>query len=143
MADTGGLADAAPRECGACNACCTVLAVTELAKGQHQRCAHLAPAGERGCAIYADRPGGCHGYRCAWLDGAFGGRPHRPDRLGVIVDTAGARAINVREVWPGAFSRKAVRRGLPLLHADAKAKGHVVRLVPFAGRRLPTGPVAR
>lgn len=130
------------RDCGACNACCTVLAVRLLEKSAHQRCAHLSST--RGCGIYDRRPMACVDYRCAWLDGNFGGRPHRPDRLGVIVDTVGEGAIVVREVWPGAFHRRAVKIGLVSLHAAAQARPEgklVVRLVPFAGRRLPLGAI--
>lgn len=141
MSDAGALEARDLRTCGACNACCTVLAVREIEKATHQRCAHLAPSGQRGCAIYDARPAACQGYRCAWLDGNFGGRPHRPDRLGVIVDTAGQGAVVVREAWPGAFARRAVKRGLVSLHGSAKAQGLVVRLVPFAGRRLPLGAI--
>lgn len=96
------------RSCGPCTACCYVLGVIALGKGEWSRCSHQEP----GCAIYADRPSGCSSYRCAWLDGKLP-EDERPDVVGLIVDSGltrsflplwGEDAVNVREVSPGAAS---------------------------------------
>ena len=146
----------APRACGNCTACCTVLGVKPLGKQPGHRCAHLST---KGCRIYATRPGPCIYYECSWLTG-LGTRHDRPDRLGVILDQAApanaddllARAeageaeaaaaiaaarktITAREVRPGAFHTEPVKRWLEWLHRE----GFTVRLIPFAGRRLPVG----
>lgn len=134
-ADTEPEVMTAARACGDCRACCTVLGVVELAKEQHRRCHHVGPGG---CAIYETRPGSCAGYVCGWLGGAYGkGQSSRPDRLGVIVDKPlpSEPRVLVREVWRGAFDRRGVRALLLELHAS----GLRVVLMPFAGRKLPTG----
>lgn len=71
------------RQCGPCTACCTSLAVDELAKPTHSVCRHECAAG---CAIYARRPQSCRDYRCLWLTGLLQDED-RPDRLGVIFNT--------------------------------------------------------
>lgn len=150
----GPALDRQPRSCGACSACCFVLGVQPLNKPAFQRCAHAC---EKGCGIYETRPEPCRLYRCGWLEG-FGERRDRPDRLGVILDriappaelqaraAAGdvdaiakcehaKRTIRAREVRPGALGVARVKRFLEGLHR----RGHLVALVPFAGRRLPVG----
>lgn len=133
-ADNPTVAEAV-RECGACRACCTVHGVVELDKAPHTRCAHVD--NKKGCTIYETRPDSCRVYVCGWLAGSYGdGQASRPDRLGVIVDrpqTLGGRLV-VREVWRGAFDRRAVRELLVQLFRN----GFDVQLIPFAGRSLPT-----
>ena len=123
-----------PRRCGSCAACCTVLGVTELAKAEHVRCAHIR--GHGGCGIYADRPASCVAYRCRWLYGA-GAVDDRPDRLGIILDTVpaldgGEDVIVAREVRVGAFE---AGRGAHLL-ATIEAKTIVVRAFLDGTRNL-------
>jgi hypothetical protein len=81
------------RECGACMACCSVLAIVEdgMSKPPAVDCEHCIAGG--GCAIYATRPGVCRTYFCGWrrlidLDESW-----RPDLSGVLIgfeDTPGA-----------------------------------------------------
>lgn len=105
------------------------MAITELDKPEWKACAHqLEPAdaksrsGERsyvpvkisderlrtkgagGCGVYRDRPNSCATFRCQWLAGMpLTDDRHRPDRCGlIIVDTADPRAVQARELWPGA-----------------------------------------
>jgi hypothetical protein len=129
------MADDVERACGDCTACCTVLAVRELGKEASRRCEHLGSSG--GCGVYETRPASCADYRCGWLTGFGAGRSTRPDRLGVILDKPASMKgeIVAREVFRGAFDRRRVREILERLHRE----GNRVRLVPFAGRKLPVG----
>ncbi len=120
----------APRSCGGCSACCSTVGVRALEKGPHERCTHQGPGG---CEIHAERPDECRTYRCAWLEGQWG-EAERPDRLGVIFD-AGDGAARAREVFRGAFDRKRAKDRLLELHR----LGVNVRLIPYKGRKLPTG----
>lgn len=121
------------RRCGSCRACCTVLAVTELAKQSFTKCANEC---ESGCSAYEQRPQGCADYRCGWLDG-FGDERDRPNRLGVIFDRPARHggAVVAREVWRGALEEKRVVRHMERLHAA----GVRVLLMPHKGRRLAVG----
>lgn len=94
---------AAPRACGGCSQCCTVLRVDELHKRAGRPCPELR--GDGGCGIYERRPDICRDYRCLWLRGRFEDED-RPDRSGGIVDLlseAGGARLSIQEVAPGAF----------------------------------------
>jgi hypothetical protein len=73
------------RECGDCSACCTELLVNapDFRKLAGVRCANLC--GDRGCAIYATRPGICGDFECGWLLLAGLGDAWRPDRCGIVL----------------------------------------------------------
>lgn len=71
------------RVCGNCQACCTTLSVTDIAKPKHTRCPSQCAAG---CAVYASRPQSCRLYKCSWLEG-HGQEDDRPDKSGVIMET--------------------------------------------------------
>ena len=60
-------------------------------------CRHLCGSAG-GCSIYANRPGLCAEYRCAWLDGAGLGKD-RPDRSGVLVE------LRTMRHGPGLFAK--------------------------------------
>jgi Fe-S-cluster containining protein len=78
------LADGAPptRKCGACTFCCTAAGINDLQKPPAVRCSHLVRGGR--CGIYAERPGACREFTCAWLMGNFADRL-RPDKVGAYV----------------------------------------------------------
>jgi len=78
-------------------------------------CVHLrrgrAKARCPGCAIYDAKPGNCQDYACFWRLGMLG-RHERPDKLGIIFDTAaptvqkviaaaGVPVVLARETYPG------------------------------------------
>ncbi len=113
------------RECGGCTACCTVLAVAELAKGMYQTCAHV---GGQGCSIYADRPRSCRSWSCQWRLAEIGGT--RPDQSGVVVNLGfrGGPHYEVYELWSGAASDPLVvetlaRLSLPVYVFQYEADG--------------------
>lgn len=67
----------AQRECGSCNACCTVLRIDsepgystrfdnaeDVAKSAQEKCRFLT---EQGCGIYEVRPIVCRRFKCDWL----------------------------------------------------------------------------
>jgi hypothetical protein len=101
----------APRECGACTACCTAEGVHELHKLPGDACQFVC---SKGCGIYEKRPESCRGFSCLWLEGVFE-LEARPDTLEVVFSMAPApvkmhpwrRYIRVMEVVPGAASRPA------------------------------------
>jgi hypothetical protein len=95
----------APRECGTCSLCCTVLRVDELRKLGGTPCAYQREA--RGCAIHDTKPAICRAYQCLWLRGALGDGD-RPDQLGAVLDVValgGSPWLEIREASPGAFER--------------------------------------
>lgn len=122
----------APRACGDCTACCTLLAVTELSKPSRRACDHV---GREGCAIHADRPASCRAFHCLWLRGALAGdEASRPDALGVMFDHfvtrgTGEAHLLAFEVWPGALDAPAARALV-----DELARDHEVRLSYRDGR---------
>ncbi len=98
------MADEAPRSCGSCSLCCTVLRVDELQKLGGVPCRKLGPPGQ-GCSIHETRPGICRRYRCLWLQGKLD-EEDRPDRLGAILDLiseGGMPRLEIREATPGAY----------------------------------------
>jgi len=99
-----GWSEVAPRACGECSACCTVLRVDALQKLGGTPCRHLRRDGP-GCAIHPRRPGICRAYRCLWLQGGLD-REDRPDRLGAVLDliTRGTSTqLEVHELAGGAL----------------------------------------
>jgi len=90
------------RACGECTACCTILAVDDLKKGNYQPCVHECG----GCAIYDSRPSTCRTWSCGWLLGRIeGDERRRPDKIGLIFNReklAGKFMTVAIEVWPGA-----------------------------------------
>ena len=121
-------AEPAPRACGPCSLCCTLLRVDELAKLGGTPCVHQRKAAERprsepkaseggpqlgmaegGCSIHPRRPAICRAYRCLWLQGRLG-PGDRPDRLGAVLDLAsrgGFPELVVHEAEPGTLERSA------------------------------------
>lgn len=94
--------------CGTCTACCTLLGVPTLKKGNYIKCQHEC---ETGCAIYDSRPAECKGYECYWLKHPDN-ENYRPDKLGVIVEVQASHlgpAVVVREIYEGAFNQPAVQ----------------------------------
>lgn len=112
---------AAPRDCGPCSACCTVLRVDELSKPAGHDCRHQrgAPDGA-GCGIHAERPSVCRGYHCLWLQGGLEDGD-RPDRTGGIVDLEpgglGAR-LSIRELRAGAFDQSPALQAIAARHRE-------------------------
>jgi hypothetical protein len=131
------------RECGDCQACCTLFEIEEANTPQRQACQHQC---KQGCAIYSERPERCQTYRCWWLQGdpSLKGRD-RPDRLGVIFDKRSSLAelleglpcVVAHEIRPGAFKAKSAARWLKALGAD-----RIVVRVSFFGKRQVVGPRA-
>jgi hypothetical protein len=71
------------RACGACTACCFEITIDDLQmqKPPRQTCMHCVSAG---CAIYADRPGDCRTWFCAWRRIADLPDHLSPDRCGLL-----------------------------------------------------------
>jgi hypothetical protein len=90
------------RACGGCTACCTALGVPAIDKPPRTPCPHTCG----GCAIYPTRPTDCQTYKCLWLMGAFPQDEARPDKLGIVFDTATNHVVGTfviaREMVPGA-----------------------------------------
>src|ERR1700752_539468 len=153
------------RTCQECRACCSVMAVTEIAKPAYTGCSHEC---DKGCAIYEKRPESCAGYYCLWL---FEGQPdllgeakalaksedeyreilrdeERPDKSGLIFEESGVNReessfqkeagfpfFTCREVRPGAFEGYWGQKILKRL-----TKKSLVILVYEDGRRRAIGP---
>lgn len=119
------------RSCGDCQACCTVMGVTELAKPQGERCRHLEVGG---CGIYGSRPESCRDFHCLWRMG-LGHQDERPDKTGLVIDVTHGDlpALVIREAWPDAFetSRPMIERLV--------SEGHLIYLVRGQSR-LVLGP---
>jgi len=121
------------RQCGQCNECCTVMAVTEIDKPVMTRCEKLVAFNGKGCcSIYQDRPGGCKTFKCGWLMGGFK-QKHRPDRSGIVAwsDNDGKKIV-MAESKLGAMSRSHALEMQRIAHK----KG--ISVVPIAYGFLPT-----
>jgi hypothetical protein len=72
------------RECGACTACCTVMAIDkpDIQKEAGITCRHC----HGGCAIYATRPHVCQTFLCGWRQLPILDERWRPDLSGVFVE---------------------------------------------------------
>jgi len=81
------------RSCGDCTVCCIVPGIdtNEAQKDTNAACRNLSGGG---CAIYAQRPGACRTFHCAWRQLAGLDDDWRPDRSGVLAQTVtiGGRA---------------------------------------------------
>lgn len=73
------------RSCGACTACCTVMAIDkpDIQKQAGVRCRHCTGVA---CAIYETRPALCQDYHCAWRQLPILDDTWRPDRSGVFTE---------------------------------------------------------
>lgn len=129
------------RVCGACDLCCSTLGVEELGKAEWNRCGHLRP-GLGGCGIYDTKPETCSSYVCMWRLGVLGGQMDRPDRVGLIVDTAfdpkeaapgglfhDLPVVNLREARMGALDTNVGLRFLAKLTRSLVAVVHRYRAV--------------
>lgn len=116
------------RTCGACQLCCTLMAVQTLGKGMGEPCAH-AQAGR--CAVYRSRPYACRLFDCLWLCGE-GTEWQRPDRIHAVW-TALGRDLVVHEdaAYEGVGRKKLARR-----IAEALGEGRRVFLYVGGGERL-------
>ena len=123
MTECGGTG-AGKRQCGTCRACCRVLAVSALGKPAGRHCEHET---EAGCGIYHDRPEACRTWYCMWVRDNRGifDEHHRPDRLGLMLDSRGNDAASGRpsivatEVIPDAAAEPEARRVIQFLRQFA------------------------
>lgn len=84
------------RECGTCRACCSAFSIaptwlqdeaqTPFQKAVGEPCGYLHPDPDHpgACTVYADRPGACRQFKCAYLLGLGDVEQARPDRSGLI-----------------------------------------------------------
>ena len=72
------------RTCGTCTACCTIMAVDELAKPIDTSCVHCDGTS---CMVYRSRPRACREFDCGWLQDPHGvfDEDQRPDKSHVVV----------------------------------------------------------
>lgn len=73
--------------CGPCTACCVWLTVPAGEVSVEEKpagvaCPHVRA--DSGCRIYADRPGTCHSFRCAWLADEQWPASWRPHESGLL-----------------------------------------------------------
>ena len=132
--------------CGPCTACCDVIGVDTVGKPYYARCPHLDPLKNgASCGVYADRPGTCREYRCAWHLGYLGPRAdRRPDQCGVVFQLepqAGGRwLLAAYEHAPGSLMTDRTRFLIQQILTSKKTR-HLslaphVNLIPF-GADLP------
>lgn len=114
------------RTCGNCQVCCTLLAVPGMNKPERTRCERLC---RDGCGDYGARPEDCQGYSCSWLLDPEVPASWRPDRLGVVFDTAleealvpmarGLPWVVAREVSPGSFLTPKAKKAIHAVSGSA------------------------
>lgn len=128
------------RDCGACDACCTLLEISELDKPAGKPCHNLSDAEEVvGCCNYDSRPEGCRNWNCSWRMG-LGHKAERPDKIGLMFDvTRGAAkfpALVVRETREGAYEEPEAQEMLKRLVEE----GNMMILMKDGGARRVYGP---
>lgn len=127
------------RECGACTACCTVLAVPTLNKPSGVTCDQVCA---KGCAIYATKPEECTEFQCLWIgdvETLITREEDRPDVSGVCFTGIGGRdhgesfarrygfpPLQGFEVWPGAFESYRAKKLLERVRRKA-----IIVMCPF------------
>lgn len=137
-------ADRAGRRCGKCSACCTTLAVEEIGKPDFTRCEHLKGAARfSACRIYADRPGSCAEWSCAWLRG-IGGSHHRPDKSGIVLDVEesvpiGGFVVKVWEIRKGAAKKPRNRELIEIMCESHPKPTVALQFFPGDRRRFLGG----
>lgn len=135
------------RACETCTACCTVMAVTEIAKPAYTPCVNC---NKQGCSVYATRPSACAGYSCLWLidEGNVLKDVERPDKSGLVFEMSGVHRdlspfekatglafLVAREAFPGAFE---AYRGAKLLKRLSQKT--LIILARENGTRSAIGP---
>lgn len=87
------------RECGGCTVCCQYLTIDSpgIVKLPNVPCKNLKDGG--GCAIYANWPGVCDKWFCAWRSMPNLGDEWRPDKIKVLIEFS-------REEFPEPFTGK-------------------------------------
>jgi hypothetical protein len=85
------------RECGPCTLCCDVVGVRELGKPGFEACDKICADG---CAIYDERPPGCRGYNCMWIQGQLRDED-RPDLVGVVCDRMNVHGVGTTVLMRG------------------------------------------
>ncbi|MBI1369374.1 MAG: hypothetical protein GC162_12065 [Planctomycetes bacterium] len=135
-----------PRECGACNVCCTAMHVRPLNKPAGQRCEHQTPAG---CGNYENRPPVCREWHCMWVRDprkVFTDE-QRPDKLGVFFTASlpdpatGKQTIHVHELAPEAANRPDAAAAIGFLRQFAPvsivpAKTNMLTPLTLAGKAV-------
>lgn len=76
----------AGRECGECNACCTIPPI-DCDELQKPACVTCANYRGQGCSIYDSRPQPCREFHCQWRYQTLLDENWRPDRSGVLVSS--------------------------------------------------------
>lgn len=94
------------RQCGDCSLCCTVMAVSEIAKPGNCRCDKLTTLGR--CSVYNTKPQSCTEFKCLWLQGMMP-EDLKPSRSRVVGAVNGDGTIVVLHVSP--FDKGAWRKG--------------------------------
>lgn len=97
------------RQCRPCTACCVYLPIPRGESGLGGKPAGIACSRRcaTGCRAYAQRPGLCVNFRCAWLSDESWPAEWRPDRSGLMClreeIEEGLPAAVVYEIYPGAI----------------------------------------
>ena len=135
------------RACGACTACCSVMAIDkpEIQKPAGVLCRYC----QDGCTIYDTRPPVCAGFYCGWRQLPILDENWRPDRSGVFVEVEeieGETAISlilianplktVRQDWFLDFVRTGVQGRVPLYLGIPGPPGFKGAEVPLTTRQM-------
>jgi hypothetical protein len=135
------------RECGACTACCSVMAIDkpDIQKAAGALCRYC----DGGCTIYETRPHVCQGFYCGWRQLPILDDTWRPDRSDVFVEVEeidGETALSlilignplktVRQDWFLDFVMTGVGGHIPLYLAIPGPPGFKGAEVPLTTRQM-------
>ena len=129
------------RNCKACSACCTALAIEALGKAAGERCPHDTGRASKRCAIYEDpsRPEECATFSCAWREGGLPASM-RPDSSGVVVSLQNTKlgaSLVIHETEDGVMQTpKALPTVSKVVHLGSKHGAVVFTVSPGGQRRL-------
>jgi len=139
-----------PKDCGACNLCCTVLQVADIGKPAGMTCWNTCVHG--GCKVQAEKATredlrACADFECIWLQSQSRGsdawaRSSRPDQIHVMFWTPDRQNpsllfANVDTRFPNAW-----REPLPMRYIEEmNARGVTVEIIVGDRRhRMPDSP---
>jgi hypothetical protein len=123
------------KQCGECNACCTLLTIEtpeseliQIHKSTVELCSHW----KDGCAVYDCRPAVCRDYECLWRMLPMLRMEERPDKVGVMIASTDPEASFQKVTGMPLIAAYGLRSGVFKEYAADKMLKRLARHMPIA-----------